>query len=767
MKDLSTLAKLLAEEDIHVIHRKQSTAMFDVKNRELSLPIWKEMSKDIQDLMTVHEIGHALWTPLEQLERARNENIEFSFVNVLEDVRIEKLAQNKYPGSVKVFRRGYRELIQTNFFETLNRDISKINLIDRINLHYKHHVGVPFSSEEQVWVEKANNTVTPDDVLELAKELYEYMVQNQKEDDSEEQNIPKNSQSENMLSPDPSAMGMPSNTPTPSDEGDELEENSDNGNTADSKSENEGSIPSSPASSEESDEESDDVGSASSTEKSEEESDDSLSEEITGESQSDGGNGSKAPISASTDKASSTNTQNMLDGDASDRQYAFTPKVNTKEVIVSYKSILDRWGTWYAKQKSTDERWFNYTASELASTKKSSKKIVQYLVKEFEMKKAADLYSRSSTSKTGSLNMSKLHTYKYNDDLFAKITTLPGATNHGLVLFLDWSGSMAHNLQGTLNQLYNIIWFCNQVKIPFEVFAFSNVYTSTSNGRERGIDNFEKLTTAKSGEYKLRVNLLQFFSSKMKKNDIQTMMHYLNMYASRWGGFKDWKETGYPYSEHRAFGLGSTPLNDTIVCAMDILPMYKKSTGVQKLHTVFLTDGAGDSMDTVHHVKETSDGDVMSEKYMSSWFNGTTVITDSVTNKSVSGNTQSKGGQTTALLELLRKRVPDMSIVNFFVAGSGRSGNIKKNDLYSYFEYSEIPDKIKQLKKDNVLVVENGQGFDQLYLLPGLGGVSTDIDELDVKVGASKSQLKRAFGKMTSGKLTSRPVLNNFIKMVA
>ena len=739
--------------------------MFDVKNRELSLPIWKEMSKDIQDLMTVHEIGHALWTPLELLERATKENIEFSFVNVLEDVRIEKLAQNKYPGSVKVFRRGYRELIQNNFFETLNIDISKINLIDRINLHYKHHVGVPFSSEEQVWVEKANNTVTPDDVLELAKELYEYMVQNQKESDSG-QDDGRSSQSENMLSPE-DINAMPSNTPMPSDEGEGLEENSDNGNTTDSKSENEGSTPSSPASSEESDEESDDVGSASSSEKSGEESDDNSSEESTGESQADGGESSETPITASTDKASSNNIQNMLDSTASDRQYTFTPKVNTKEVIVSYKSILDSWGTWYTKQKSTDERWFNYTASELASTKKSSKKIVQYLVKEFEMKKAADLYSRASTSKTGSLNMSKLHTYKYNDDLFAKITTLPGATNHGLVLFLDWSGSMAHNLQGTLNQLYNIIWFCNQVKIPFEVFAFSNVYSNISNGHQRGTDNFEKLTTAKSSEYKLKVNLLQFFSSKMKKNEMQTMMHYLNMYASRWGGFKDWKETGYPYSEHRAFGLGSTPLNDAIVCAMDILPMYKKSTGVQKLHTVFLTDGAGDSMDTVHHVKETSDGDVMSEKYMSSWFNGTTVITDSVTNKSVTVNIQSRGGQTAALLELLRKRVPDMSIVNFFVAGSGRSGNIKKGDLYNYFGYSEIPDKMKQLKKENVLVIENGQGFDQLYLLPGLGGVSTDTDELDVEVGASKSQLKRAFGKMTSGKLASRPVLNNFIKMVA
>ena len=153
MKDLSTLAKLLAEEDIHVVHRKQSTAAFDVKNRELSLPIWKDMSKDIQELMTCHEVGHALWTPIEMLERAQKENIEFSFVNVLEDVRIEKKVQNKYLGSVKVFNRGYQELIGNNFFGTKGQDVSLLNLIDRINLHYKHFADVPFSDDEMVWVE--------------------------------------------------------------------------------------------------------------------------------------------------------------------------------------------------------------------------------------------------------------------------------------------------------------------------------------------------------------------------------------------------------------------------------------------------------------------------------------------------------------------------------------------------------------------------------------------------------------------------------------
>ena len=71
MKNKSTLAKLLAEEDVFVVHKQMETAYFDPKKRELGLPIWKdeEMTKDIYDLMVCHEIGHALWTPLDCLKR--------------------------------------------------------------------------------------------------------------------------------------------------------------------------------------------------------------------------------------------------------------------------------------------------------------------------------------------------------------------------------------------------------------------------------------------------------------------------------------------------------------------------------------------------------------------------------------------------------------------------------------------------------------------------------------------------------------------------
>ena len=176
----NTIAKLLAEEDIFVVRKQMPTAYFDVKNRELGLPIWKEntMTDIEEELLICHEIGHALYTPLDMMEKTQLREIEHSVVNVLEDARIEKKVMNKYLGTVRIFKNGYESLIKKDFFGTSGKDLSKHNLIDRINLHYKNNVGVPFSEDELVWVEKAGKTVTPDDVLDLAEELIAWMKEN-------------------------------------------------------------------------------------------------------------------------------------------------------------------------------------------------------------------------------------------------------------------------------------------------------------------------------------------------------------------------------------------------------------------------------------------------------------------------------------------------------------------------------------------------------------------------------------------------------------
>ena len=89
------LAKLLATENLVVSHKAVPTASFDVDRRELVLPIWERISNTVYDLLVGHEVGHALFTPNTDLSQY---GVSQGYVNVTEDVRIEKLMKRKYPG---------------------------------------------------------------------------------------------------------------------------------------------------------------------------------------------------------------------------------------------------------------------------------------------------------------------------------------------------------------------------------------------------------------------------------------------------------------------------------------------------------------------------------------------------------------------------------------------------------------------------------------------------------------------------------------------
>ncbi|BCU97718.1 MAG: hypothetical protein CM15mV18_1030 [uncultured marine virus] len=99
---------------------------------------------------------------------------------------------------------------------------------------------------------------------------------------------------------------------------------------------------------------------------------------------------------------------------------------------------------------------------------KESSNVVNFLVKEFEMKKNAKLYARASQDKTGIIDPLKLHTYKYAEDIFKKITTIPNQKNHGMILLLDWSGSMQKHILPTVEQLLNLTLFCKKLIYLFQ-----------------------------------------------------------------------------------------------------------------------------------------------------------------------------------------------------------------------------------------------------------------------------------------------------------
>jgi len=743
MKNKSTLAKLLAEEDIFVVHKKMDTAYFNAKSRELGLPIWKdeEMTKDIYDLMVCHEIAHALWTPLDMLEKAQVRKINHSFVNIVEDARIERMVQDRYPGSVAVFNRGYRDLTAKDFFGIADKDVSELNLIDRINLFFKKQK-VEFTDEEKVWVKRVAETKTPEDVLNLSEELYAWMAENAPEEESDDEKTMSDPNGESGEGDGETGEG---DGPT----GDDGEEKTGEGDApADDKGEEDGNdVPAGGAG----DDGNDDVA------------DDAKTEE--GENSEVGGvesTGRGGPPVAETDTDANNAIKKLIDENASTRTYGRIPAI-ADDLIMPFGEILEKSRPSYAEGGS----WVNAKKAEVAAMKDESKKTVAYMVKEFEMKKSADQYARAAVSKTGSLDMGRLHTYKYNEDLFKKVTTLPGATNHGMVMVVDWSGSMYENLKGTLSQLFNLIWFCRRTQIPFEVFAFSDcrelfidpVTGEWPNRYEAKMDNF------KAGDIALRsFKLLEFFSSKMSAKEEIEMMEILWMIASYYG-FEADREIAFDKVPFPGFlNLGGTPLNDAIIAMMEIVPKFKAETGVQKVNTIFLTDGASNNLDGVYDYRlDTDNGDHTA--FINS-LRGKVMISDPKTLKNYEVDAFN---MTDGLLKVLKKRVPDMNLIGFFIAGSGRSGRVDKRTL-SYLQrelsMDAIMEQVKFINKNKFLAIES-KGYDEMYVLPAKGMEVSNEGLSDDLVGASKAKLKTAFGKSMKGKVESRQLLNKFVKLVA
>ena len=185
----SNLAKLMATENITVIHKKIPTAYFDVKNRILACPTFKEdMSNELYDLFMGHEVGHALYTPYEGLHSTLKQNRTLKgYLNVIEDVRIEKGIRNKYAGLRKSFFKAYDELMQRDFFGLKGRDLQTLALIDKINLITKcgSRVSITLNEEETEWLKKAESCKTWEDVVEVSEALYNWSKENETRDEED------------------------------------------------------------------------------------------------------------------------------------------------------------------------------------------------------------------------------------------------------------------------------------------------------------------------------------------------------------------------------------------------------------------------------------------------------------------------------------------------------------------------------------------------------------------------------------------------------
>ena len=706
----SQLAKLLATEDLVVEHKHVQTACFNVHTRVLTLPMWEKASNTVYDLLVGHEVGHALFTPDEDwLEKVA---VPPQFVNVVEDARIEKLMKRKYAGLAKTFFNGYRELNDQDFFSISDESIANFNLADRANLYFKigNFVNVHFDEfDESLIIKKISDVETFDDALRVAEELYLH-CKKEKEEKVDD------------ITPPPE-IGGESETPA-----NELVEDS-----------------------------------GESSEKGETEGAGDDNQPI-----SSGDQPATAPLSddpeVQTADALQENLQDLVGSDTSyENVYVEIPQVDLKYIIAKNDDVHKEIDLWFNHQQNnigSDFNIFGKVDDEFIGFKRSAQKEVNYLVKEFECRKAADSYARATTARTGVLDTTKLHTYKYNEDLFKKVTTLADGKNHGLVFVLDWSGSMSKVMLDTIKQLYNLIWFCKKVSIPFEVYAFTNEWKKPEIDYEKGevIKPADWTLSYEAKENLLVVqeqfSMMNLLSSKTNSKQLENQMINIFRIAKSFGDYYC-----SHYSVPTRLGLSGTPLNEAFVCLHQILPKFQKENKLQKVQCITLTDGEANHLARHYEVKRHWE----KEPYM-----GTRQLPGGITflrDRKIGRTYQVPYGWhgfSDLLLQNLRDNFPSVNFIGIRVLESRDCNNFIK--LYYDLSTKEYPKVLSDWKKLRSFTIKNS-GYHAYF---GLSATSLSQEaEFEVDEGATKAKIKSAFIKSLKTKKLNKKVLGEFISLIA
>ena len=722
----STLAKLLATENISVEYRKVQTASFDIVNRRLTLPIMNDTTPEMTDLLVGHEVGHALDTPQSYVDAAKAGGSAFStFLNVIEDARIERRMKDRYPGLRKPMAIAYRQFTERDFFGIKGQDVNAMMLIDRINLHFKLGAiaGIKFNAEEMLYVKEVETADSFEQVKDITERLYEFckaeLEQKRQEAKEEFQKRKENGEFDDEEFDTEDGFG---------DDTEDYEDKDPNSSGSDDG------------------EDDDDY-------ESEDRFDNGYSNEPTFE------NTMPNELKVYGDEVKSVTDekfQQALKGLAETKEIyvgkiSSQKKIYLKDYIVPFKELKFFEDNFYDDPElQAHER---YDATLLTKFESKNKNAIAYLIKEFEMKKKAAELRRVTVSDTGTLDTNKLHTYKFNDDIFRKIGAVADGKNHGIVMFIDWSGSMADNMSGTIEQLITMSTFCRKVNIPFDVYAFSTQYPKKL--KDMPVDSPVDIE-----ENQLQIDyfsLLNILSSSMKNQTYRKFANDLLQVA----------EAYQPYVQHRRnykssyirndMGLGGTPLNATIQVASNVVNDFRKRTRSEIVNVIFLTDGEDST------TLWTTSADHRGTRIGPSDFRSVSYIEDK---DSAKNYRVSDKGVTPTLLQILKDRT-GCNLIGFYILP--KSKRYFQNAM-SRFNMIMTDDGYKQFRNEKFFSV-NGYGYSEYFLIPGGNDLTTDDDSLDDILGESKDvsarKLKGAFLKMNQNRLTNRVLLSKVIKEIA
>jgi hypothetical protein len=718
----SILARLLANENIIVQQGNYETAFFDVKTRMLGLPLWKDMGKDIYDMLVGHEVSHALFTPVNFNKYPGTDDIPHSWLNIVEDVRIEKLILRKYPGLVANFKRAYHQLFfDLDLFGIKEKDVSTLGFMDRLNVKAKARdlVEVPFAKDELPYVDMAMACETYDDVVTTCQEIQKFLKEKQERGDNSSEGEGGEDEGQGKTI----TVGII--TDNVGDEGEasdvtpdiiiDMRENKDD----------------------ESDEESEDDGEDAATgddTDSGDESENSDSEVSATEPQS-----GLCDEEALTDVNYNQNQSKLLEGSSKLYVEGITKAQADAHTVPYHKIAAARKiaingvnNSFYRTQK------LEFPESDYKDFLSETKRVVNLMVKEFEMRKAAHRTLRARTSTKGSLDVNKIHRYRYEDNLFKQVTHLADAKNHGMVMLLDYSGSMHNMLPSVIKQTLALIMFCKRVGIPFEVYSFTSV-----GGDDSWMETRTKIHSAKPSVTSVdcrEMGLLELFNSEMGKRDYEEAFRMMF-----------WQTVNSRVSSVYET-LGNTPLNASLMAMGHKIDAFRKKYQVEKMTFITLTDGDSNPLNPNRGVDISGQGRIAREYVVN--VRGNKVDCNGVYGRDV----------TAKFIKEIEKT--GVTTVNYFVCNSHYDFN--SEIIRSVDTSRDLRAYKSELSKNGCVVLDDNMGYMRRFILVNkTNAMQGKLDDFEVDDNMTTRKIASEFKKASDSKKKSRVVTQKFAELVA
>ena len=425
-RTIESYSQMLSREGIRVNYSPDArTASFHMKDRSIELPMYSYLGATECQLLTSHEVGHALFSKYDPDSFVEYGHKYGCLFNIVEDIYIESAIKKEYPGLREVFKNGYTSLNKENFFGIDPEKVGTYSFLDRLNLFFKigHCIKVPFTQEESEIIVDCYNLQSNDDVLAMCDRILEFRKE-QKKQEQEEQG-----QEESTIS---------------SCENDQNQE-------------------------EQEQEEQEEQEGYESEQEYEEEEEEEWEEELEGDQTQEGftyKNFEESVSSELEEKQEKSNTNNESETFVDTDIVLDLNNIPESECVIDYtnetKFIVN------AVKKFPNSMFNQRMQEDLEKLRSLGNEGDAYFKMLKNAKRAKDVKLRN----TGRIDTRRLAKYKTTETIFKKRIIQNKETNHGIVIMLDYSGSMTQQIKDVISQAILVCEFCKRNNIKFEIYLF-------------------------------------------------------------------------------------------------------------------------------------------------------------------------------------------------------------------------------------------------------------------------------------------------------